>query len=478
MSKGSILIIEDSFIIALHLQTTLESDGYTVVGKFDSGEACLQYLESNKPDIVLMDIMLNGTLDGIETAHVINTKYHLPVIYITALTDKNTVERAKITQPYGYLTKPFEDREIFTVIEMALYKHRVESQLRQSELRYFSTVSSISDAVIVIDTNFRITYMNPSAEKLTGYSLQHVRDLMLSAILRLKSSEDDSIFVNPAQCPVGHYNRNGMPDDLVLIANNDSERPIGESSFSPIFDNKEKCIGLIIIFRDLTEKREHERIKRDLEKQRLAALIEGQEKERNRIAKDLHDGLGQMLNAIKMNTNMLIKDRAEASVLFQLMDEAIQESVRISENLLPSKLKDFDLSTCMRSLCKQMNNATGIPVNFTSSGSISPLNQFQKINFYRIGQEAITNAIKHAKPTAINVQLTEDFGHVRLSIEDDGIGVGSREFQDFFKNNGMVNMRERAEILGGQLTVESDKNRGTLIVVDVVVADTKNYVKA
>src|SRR5882672_4927030 len=114
MSKASILIVEDSFIVAYHLQATLESEGYQVLDKCDSGETALQSVELQKPDLVLMDIMLNGKMDGIEAASILKSKFNIPVIYITALTDKDTIARAKVTEPYGYLTKPFEDREIFT----------------------------------------------------------------------------------------------------------------------------------------------------------------------------------------------------------------------------------------------------------------------------------------------------------------------------------------------------------------------------
>ncbi len=200
LSKAAILIVEDSFIVAYHLQTTLESEGYRVLGTEDSGEKALTFLEKQRPDLILMDIMLNGDLDGIETARVVKTKYNLPVIYITALTDKDTIQRAKITEPFGYLTKPFEDREIFTVIEMALYKHEIESKLRQSEEQYFSTLRSISDAVVVLDRNYCVTYMNPSTEVLTGYKLPRAQGRPMMEILRIRDLETEESSVNLLQC--------------------------------------------------------------------------------------------------------------------------------------------------------------------------------------------------------------------------------------------------------------------------------------
>lgn len=467
MPKANIFIVEDSFIVALHLQTTLENEGYKVIGTSDSGEGALAFLEHTRPDLVLMDIMLTGELDGIQTATVSKARFNLPVIYITALTDSDTIQRAKVTEPYGYLTKPFEDREIFTVIEMALYKHGIESKLRESEEKYFSTVNSIGDAVVVIDRDYCISFMNPSAEAMTQCTRAEARGKLITEIMKLRNEATDEFPVNPVQCTMGGLNLNAMPDGLLLQDRHGNMRPIGESSLSPLLDAKDNFSGLVIIFKDLTEKKEHQRIIRDLEKDRMGALIEGQEKERSRIARDLHDGLGQMLNAIKMNASVIMKDKMDAANLYRMIDEAIQESVRISENLLPAKLNDFDLATCLRSLCNQMSKGTCSVVNFLAVGNRSAIDQSKKINIYRIAQEAITNSIKHSEAKNITMQLTEEPNRIKLSIEDDGRGIPGTLDQDLFKKNGLVNMRDRAEIMGGHFILESDANRGTLILVDV-----------
>lgn len=467
MSKAGILIVEDSFIVAYHLQTTLEGEGYTVLEKCDSGEAALSFIEGNRPDLVLMDIMLAGKMDGIETAGIIKERYNIPVIYITALTDKDTIGRAKVTEPYGYLTKPFEDREIFTVIEMALYKHDIESRLRQSEEKYFSTVNSIGDCVITIDRDYCVSYMNPTAIAFTQCAINEAIGKPIMEVLRLSNDITNEHDINPLQCSIGSGNLNQMPDDLMLEGKNGLRVPIGESSLSPLLDNKGNFAGLIIVFKDLSEKKAHEKLMADMERNRMAALIEGQEKERARIAKDLHDGLGQMLNAIKMNTKMIVHDEEAASNLEKLMNEAIQESVRISENLLPSKLKDFDLSVCLRSLCTSIEHSTHIPVHYESHGIKFKMGQSQKVNFYRIAQEALNNAIKHSRASAISIQLSEESECMRLTIEDNGKGIHSRNALSFSGQNGLINMRDRAEIMGGKFSIESDTQRGTMIIVEV-----------
>ncbi len=247
--------------------------------------------------------------------------------------------------------------------------------------------------------------------------------------------------------------------------------PIGEGSISAITDKKGEHIGYVLVFKDLSEKVEHARLLREFENTRVAALIEGQEKERSRIAKDLHDGLGQMLNAIKMNINTLVNDKKKAHDISKLMDEAIQESVRISENLLPSKLKDFDLATCLRSLCKQLQETLNVSVVFQQSGDVPVIEQNQKVNFYRIAQEAINNAIRHARTSTISLQLLSNQNQIKLIVEDNGIGM--KPVNDGKPHHGLVNMRERTEMMGGKLTIESDSKRGTLIIAEVPITQTE-----
>ena len=466
MSKGNILIVEDSFIVAYHLQITLEGEGYTVIGKCDTAEGALNFIQSTIPDLVLMDIMLDGEMDGVELASLLNKKFDIPVIYITALTDQATISRAKTTEPYGYLTKPFEDLELFTAIEMALYKHGIESKLRASEQKYFSTLKSINDCVIVIGSDFKIIYANPSVATLLQTPSDEIIGKLISEKLVVRYLLEEDIFVNPLQCALGRVNLNAMQDDLVFVRKDGLEIPIGESSFSVLINNLDGSCGLVIVFREISEKMEYQKLLKSLEKQRLISLIEGQEKERSRIAKDLHDGLGQILNAIKMNASVIAKNDVNGFVFYNLIDEAIQECVRISENLLPSKLKDFDLSTCLRSLCSQVNMKVSCHVGFAGDENMKEVSQSMKINLYRIAQEAINNALKHATAKNIAVQLREYDGTVHLSIVDDGHGLSLLSESDLFKHNGLVNMRDRSEIMGGKLKLESN-SVGTLIRVEV-----------
>ncbi|MBI2934606.1 MAG: response regulator [Chloroflexi bacterium] len=133
MSDSKILIVEDEGIEALDIQHRLTSLGYPTPEIVFSGEDAIQKAEDTSPDLVLMDIMLNGKIDGINAAEQIHARYDIPVIYLTAYADEDTLRRAKITEPYGYIVKPFKDREVHITIDMALYRHRMEKKLKESE---------------------------------------------------------------------------------------------------------------------------------------------------------------------------------------------------------------------------------------------------------------------------------------------------------------------------------------------------------
>jgi PAS domain S-box-containing protein len=477
MSKARILIVEDSFIVSFHLKATLESEGYVVIGQCNSGENALEFVELTRPDLVLMDIMLSGKLDGIETASELRAKHNLPVIYITALTDKDTINRAKVTEPFGYLTKPFEDLQIFTVIEMALYKHDVESRLKQSEAKFFSTVNSISDCVVSVDRDFRVSYINPSAESITGWNVVDAIGQAVGEVLSLVQDGDQSGKVNPLQCAIAPGKSSHLPDDLILIRKNGEPVPIGESSISTMVDKTGRISGFIIIFRDLTAKREHRRLMTEIKRYEIAAQIEGQEKERFRIAKDLHDGLGQMLNAIKMNLSMLVADSGEVLNLSRLLDEAIQESIRISENLLPAKLRDFELPVCLNSFCASMAQSTKLNVRFEMHGTHFHMSQSQKVNFFRIAQEAVNNAVKHSRASTILLLLEEENGLIRLTIEDNGTGRTGKNESVISTGSGLVNMRDRADSMGGKFLLANAEN-GTRVIVEVPVNKLKIHAES
>lgn len=174
MNAESILVVEDEAIVATDIKARLKHFGYRVVGSCPSGEQALEIVERLSPDLVLMDIHLAGHPDGIEAAREIRVRYRIPVVFLTAYSEDATLERAKLVEPYGYILKPFEDRELKTVIEMALYKHRTEEVLRQSEETYRLLFETVPQGIVFQDVNGHIISANPAAERILGLTLEEM----------------------------------------------------------------------------------------------------------------------------------------------------------------------------------------------------------------------------------------------------------------------------------------------------------------
>lgn len=130
-SKLKILVCEDEQIIAIDIKNTLKNLGYEVLKIVNNGPAAIKAAGELKPDLILMDIMLNGPMNGIEAAETINSQYNIPVVYLTALSDNETLSKAKITEPFGYILKPFDERMLSSSVEMAVYKHKIDSELKK-----------------------------------------------------------------------------------------------------------------------------------------------------------------------------------------------------------------------------------------------------------------------------------------------------------------------------------------------------------
>ena len=170
MTGESILIVEDDGVIALRMQELLKKSGYLVPDPVAFGEDALEQIGENPPNIVLMDIELMGEIDGIETARITQERYDIPVIYLTAYVDDHRLAKAKETRPYGYIVKPFMDRELLATIDMALHRHSLDRKLRESERRYHAVVDKATEYIFMVDCATRhVVEANPALVNLLGY---------------------------------------------------------------------------------------------------------------------------------------------------------------------------------------------------------------------------------------------------------------------------------------------------------------------
>jgi len=172
METPAIFIVEDGAIVANDIRETLISLGYKAAGIAKSGELALEKIPASHPALVLMDIHLAGEMDGVETAGRIHVLYDIPVIYLTAYADKLLLERAKITEPYGYVLKPYDERELHSVIEMALYKHRIEHEIKKRDAVLFAVSSAVEWLLRVSRPE------SPAPGPLRDFSVSDIRDIL------------------------------------------------------------------------------------------------------------------------------------------------------------------------------------------------------------------------------------------------------------------------------------------------------------
>jgi PAS domain S-box-containing protein len=225
--------------------------GYEVPVIVCSGEEAIEKVKENKPDLVLMDINLFGGMDGIEAASKIHSFSDIPVIYLTAYSDDETLQRAKITEPYSYMVKPFKDRELQLNLEIAFYKNKMEKKLKEKNQWLVSVIESIGDAVIATDPEGTIKLMNPIAEALTGWKKNEALGKPLENIFNIISEGTDIKIENPVTKVLREDMFYGLADHTVLITKEGIKRSV-DIIGSTIKIDGNNIIGVVLIFYDIT----------------------------------------------------------------------------------------------------------------------------------------------------------------------------------------------------------------------------------
>lgn len=267
-ASQSILVVEDERMVALDIERLVQSMGYALAGSADSGELAVDLAGRLRPSRVLMDIKLKGPMDGVEAARLIQEAWGIPVIYLTAYADDATLERARLTGPFGYLIKPFEDRELRLTIEMALYKHRIEAALLENRRWLATTLKSIGDAVLATDAKGRVTFLNPAAAALLEWDEDAARGRPVSEVFRVLDEATLAPVENPALTLLHGGAAPEAERDLLLVRAGGEKTPIA-SSAAPIVNDQGETLGVALVFRNIAHKKKaEEALRRSVEQLR------------------------------------------------------------------------------------------------------------------------------------------------------------------------------------------------------------------
>ena len=250
MNNERILIVEDEKIIALDLQRRLERFGYSVIGMASDGAEAVTAAREGRPDIILMDIMLAGAMDGIEAAKQVRAELGIPVIFLTAYTDERTLDRAKEVEPFGYILKPFKERELYTTIDIALYKHSIDKRLRKQERLFSAILHSVNDGIVATDVDLKVSFMNPVAEEIIGWREAEAQGKPVSEIISLLDprTKKDLILDEPAPMP-----ERPIFFSELAVRNATGQSLVVDGSLTRIHEKENSTDGFVLAIRDITE---------------------------------------------------------------------------------------------------------------------------------------------------------------------------------------------------------------------------------
>lgn len=374
---------------------------------------------------------------------------------------------------------------IFLTLIISVLRRALENLKGQRDLLKV-TLASIGDGVIATDIKGQVTFMNPVAEKMTGWQRAEARGRQLEEVFSII----DEHTREPIPAPTANVLATGQIKELtnhtVLRSKDGSEIPIDDSA-SPIKEG-ENVRGVVLVFANVSERKAAERSRREAEI--MQRIVEAQESERRRIARDLHDHLGQRMTALRLRIESLTEHVADgngASTAAEEVRAAASQVDRdigfLSWELRPTELEELGLEDALRSFVREWSDQYGIKAEFHASNSGSGLDErlpaAVETNLYRIAQEALNNILKHADATNVSVLLQHHQGDITLIVDDNGKGfdeihrsdAGSRPRD---RRHGLLGMRERAALLKGTIEIDSQPDGGgTTVLVRVPLPDSQ-----
>ena len=496
MSQSRILIVEDENIVALDIEMRLTGLGYQVVGAVATGEEAVCHALEMQPDLILMDIHLRGEMDGVEAARQIQAQNHIPVVFLTAYADDATFQRAVVTELFGYVLKPLDEKELQMSLEIALYRHRTEKKLRevsaenerlhkeaqllaaeleqrvavrttqlaQAHDRLQLILNSIDEAVYFMDANQSILYMNPAAEQITGYT----SDQALSRETILWRGTTNTAIIDQLEHAIAD-GRSWRGD--VVNRRQDGILYDAELRIIPVLDISGDVESFVATQRDISHQKELQRLKAQFVHRighelrtpltnfqlYLDLLARGDPENREKYTAVL----GQEVKRL----GKLILGFLEMSELDAAVDSPTLEPINVNELIVNGVSPDQRI-TQAKSLTVAYQLAPDLPLALANQRLLA------RACFHLI-DNAVLYAPDHSRiliTTAVHVPKQTEW--ITITVENTGEGIAPEEqgmlFDRFYRGEtakqsvisgaglGLAFCKESLEKQGGFITVASD----------------------
>lgn len=437
-------------VLSSYTSISISNINWAILAEIDFKEV-MHPVFAIRNDIILMSGLIILVLSFF--AFLISRKITTPLLKLRAV----ALEIAK--GHYGKTLQVESNDEVGELTEsfnhMSVQIEVQTKELVESEKRLHHFYQATTDGIILHNRG-KIILVNQAIINQTFFKNDEILLLDLSKLILFKDSErikkhPEKNYIFETEC----IRKDGTRFPVEVI-----ENPI---------EYEGNVIGAIVI-RDISERTEIQRKLQEERNMRLTSFIDGQEDERKRISREIHDGLGQSLVGIKMRLDMLElqdteKNKSTLDIVKTFVHQTIQDVRRVSNNLMPSALRDIGLKLAIQKLCDETENNTGIIINLDAESVTVIDDDRVKSYLYRITQEAIHNAVKHSKATEMSIMLIQEPKKVRLIIEDNGVGFDEENLQS--RGNGLYYMKERVAILQGKITISSSPGKGAYIDVRI-----------
>lgn len=509
-APARILIVEDEAVIAMDMAQHLRDFGYEVVGIAASGDRARELAMQCQPDLIMMDVMIKGPRDGIETARAIRADTDVPVVFLTAYGDSPTLERAKAASPHGYLLKPFRPHELRATIEVTLHKQALEARVRQSEHWLKKTLQCIGDGVIATDPQGRVRFMNPVAERLVGTGAKAAQGRPAREVFQLRAESGDAELPDLLQQALRGHERTPVCRGL-LHGGGDEPRLYVDAGAAPIRDDDGGLLGGVVVLRDVTQQRldeqellryrDHlETLVRDRTRELEAAKREAERSNHAMVEfmTSISHELRTPLNAVIGFSQLLgMEPMGERQVGFvRHVKDAGDHMLRLIEDLLD--LAKIDAGRLVVQ-CVPVDVATAVA---QALPLVAPLAAERAIlltfdppdaplcvaadptRLKQVLVNLLSNAVKYnRKAGQVRVSCrVEDSGRIRIAVRDTGSGIPHAKQERLFRSFerlgaeasaiagagiGLAFSKRLAELMQGELGFDSEIGVGSTFWIEL-----------